>query len=139
MRSIPQTEMSEDACAVADGVCSVHGEIVRKAMAEVIALRGRVAQLELVLNEPETRMDPAHTDDVDEQTETGQMRSIPLREFQAAGAPAAQAPPTDPGVEPFAEAWTRENATFDERFAARTFFDSDAVDERSRRWFLKSS
>lgn len=128
MRSFPQSEIPSNQnvhgsahidCAIADGVCSVHGETVRKALAEVIALRGRVAQLEQVLVESEeSPATPAAS------------QTAPLVRVVR---------PVESDPEVFAAGWTRENASIDERFAAQTFFDTEAVDERSRRWFLKSS
>lgn len=39
----------------------------------------------------------------------------------------------------FAEIWTEDSSSFEERFAAHTFFENSSCDERSRAWLLSEN
>ncbi len=125
-------------CQLHDDRCVVHGvsaHEIRHHAAQVIELRSRVAQLEHALAKASAdsiRSVPLHGDHaVSPATGVSGSRDLSLL-------PPPPPVPTVVDDDPFEEGWTGENASFEERIAARLFFQEDAVDERSRRWFLDS-
>ena len=127
----------EPRCIVRRGRCVVHGvsgepETTHRAQIEIAALRNRITELEAALEK-------ARRDKHVALAVSPKPSNIVLHPSPGGAADDLGTPQPAAEAVTFSEAWSDTNATFEERLAARAFFDCDENDEPARRWFLKKA